>query len=447
MVEIPKVEEKIKVREELPSVENLQENIANDVVLEKKKEAILEEEKPTITNEDIIEKEVELGNTKISSNTRELDFDITSALKEATQSLDSTKKIEIQATQTIPVTREIVSQETQTVDLSKELKKESEETDNHKFDTSEVNSEELKEKIDNDTIEDTVPSVEAVENITSKILELKMNNIDNTQMIDTAKVREAMNDVNEVTPEFANMYKKTFGVDANIIRKEREIEEKEREKINVSNEFVNAENDSLFEKEEVIPTRVNYNLIGTAFNTNIIIELNNEMYIIDQNAALERLTYEAVKENYFNVERKDSQNLLLPDIITVTYREMSIARENVELFYNAGFAFEEFGDNTLKLVAVPSICEDLNTKQLFINVLNEIDRVALDEKEEKEEKFIVAVAKNATTRIKRALDEREIDELLQRLLVLENPFDTEHGSITAIKMSRADIEKKFSRRK
>ena len=400
---------------------------------------------PMVTNEDIIEKEVELGNTKISSNTRELDFDITSALKEATQTLDTTKKIEIQDTQIIPTTKETVSQETQTVDLSKELKQE--EKEDNKFDTAEVNIEEATSKKEDDTIEDTVPSIEAVENITSKILELKMNNMDNTQMIDTSRVREAMNDTSEITPEFANMYKKTFGVDANIIRKEREIEEKEREKINVSKDFINAENDNLFENEEVIPARVNYNLIGTAFDTNIIIELNNEMYIIDQNAAFERLTYEVIKDNYFNPERRDSQNLLLPDIVTVTYREMSIARENIELFNNAGFMFEEFGENTLKLTAVPSLCEDLNTKQLFINVLNEIDRVALDEKKEKEEKFIVAVAKNATTRINRALDEREIDELLQRLLVLENPFDTEHGSITAIKMSRADIEKKFSRRK
>lgn len=450
-------------KNETPNVEEIvvapKVQIIEQSVLEKSDMPIQEEvnfegtaveaklETPAVTNEDIIEKEVELGNTKISSNTRELDFDITSALKEATQALDSTKKIEIQDTQIIPSTRETVSQETQTVDLSKELKQGSKENEDNKFDTTEVNTEEVATKNEDDTIEDTVPSVEAVENITSKILELKMNNIDNTQMIDTAKVREALNDVTEITPEFANMYKKTFGVDANIIRKEREIEEKEREKINVAKDFVNAENDNLFENEEVIPARVNYNLIGIAFDTNIIIELNNEMYIIDQNAAFERLTYEAIKENYFNQEIKDSQNLLLPDIVTVTYREMSIARENVELFNNAGFMFEEFGENTLKLTAVPSLCEDLNTKQLFINVLNEIDRVALNEKEEKEEKFIVAVAKNATTRINRALDEREIDELLQRLLTLENPFDTEHGSITAIKMSRADIEKKFSRRK
>jgi len=454
-----KVSEEAKKQEEVKEPEEAKEVIEEVAKPEEiKKSEKIEEQEKIIKAENAVEpatvieenepeekKEITIGNTKISSNTREIDFDITDALKSATQIIDSTKKIQIQETQVIPSTKsEPVAQETQVVNLN-EIKTDVEEPNQSDEETVSQETTEVGKIQEN--IEATVPSVEAVENITSRILEMKMNNMDNTQIIDTSKVREAMNETEEITPEFANMYKKTFGVDANIIRKERENEEKEREKINVSNEFVNAENDNLFENEEVIPARVDYKLIGTAFNTNIIIELNNEMYIIDQNSALERLNYEIIKRIYYNEDSKDSQNLLLPDIITVTYREMSLARENVELFANAGFAFEEFGENTLKLTAVPSICEELNTKQIFINVLNEIDRVALDEKEEKEEKFIVAVAKNATTKIKRALDEREIDELLQRLLTLENPFDTAHGTITAIKMSRADIEKKFSRRK
>lgn len=429
-----KVESNYEKQEEIKEPEEIKQT---EKVIEP--EAVIEENEPEE------KKEITIGNTKISSNTREIDFDITDALKSATQIIDSTKKIQIQETQVIPPTKaEPVAQETQVVNLN-EIKTDVEVSNQNSEETVPQETTAVSEKEEN--IEATVPSVEAVENITSRILEMKMNNIDNTQIIDTSKVREAMNETEEITPEFANMYKKTFGVDANIIRKERENEEKEREKINVSNEFVSAENDNLFENEDVIPARVDYKLIGTAFNTNIIIELNNEIYIIDQNSALERLNYEIIKRNYYNKDSKDSQNLLLPDIITVTYREMSLARENVELFENAGFEFEEFGENTLKLTAVPSICEELNTKQIFVNVLNEIDRVALDEKEEKEEKFIVAVAKNATTKIKRSLDEREIDDLLQRLLTLENPFDTAHGTITAIKMSRADIEKKFSRRK
>lgn len=444
--------------EKIANLESAKKELVEDIVKD-----VVEEIKP-VANEDIIDKEAKLGDTKISSNTRALDFNLNESVKEETRAIDTTKKIEIDETQSIPVTKPaVVPQETQVVDLSSELKVEKEEPE---VKTEEENKEdEVKEetapveninKVVGETTEEgkdekeetpSVPTEEEIAKITSQIVELKINNPQNTQMIDTVKVREALEETKEITPEFADMYKKTFGVDANVIRKEREIEEKEKEKINVSKEFVNAENSTLFENTENAPRRVNYKFIGTAFNTNIIIELNNEMYIIDHNSALFRLTYETVKEIYYNEENKDSQTLLLPDIITVSFREMSLARENLELFLKAGFDFEEFGENTIRLTAVPTFCEDLNTKQLFLNILNEIDRVLLNEKEEKEEKFIVAVAKFATVKIRRALEPREIDELLQKLLTLENPFEVIDGTVTAIKMSRADIEKKFSRRK
>lgn len=446
---INQVEEfKIEIKPPEGFKEELVEEIVNEVV---------EEIKP-VGNEDIIDKETKIGDTKISSNTRTLDFNISEAVKEETRAIDTTRKIKIDETQAIPVTKPVVAQETQTVDINSELKsetkteeKEEVEETSEKDETAPVENinevaAEVSEK-EEPAQENKEPSAQDIEKITSQIVELKINNPENTQMIDTVSVREAIKEANEVTPEFADMYKKTFGVDANVIRKEREIEEKEKEKINVSNEFVNAENSTIFENEEVVAPRVNYKLIGTAFNTNIIIELNNEMYIIDHNSALFRLAYEAVKEIYYAEGNKDSQTLLLPDIITVSFREMSLARENIGLFLKAGFDFEEFGENTIRLTAVPTFCEDLNTKQLFINVLNEVDRVLLNEKEEKEEMFITAVAKFATVKIKRPLELREIDELLQKLLVLDNPFEVIDGNVVAIKMSRADIEKKFSRRK
>ena len=434
---------------EIKPPEGFKEGPVEEIVNE-----VVEEIKP-VANEDIIDKETKLGDTKISSNTRTLDFNISEAVKEETRAIDTTKKIEIDETQAIPAIKPVVAEETQAVDISRELKAE------NKIEEKEVVEEAL-EKGDtasaeniNEVVSENSEKVEEnkestaqdIEKLTSQIVELKINNPENTQMIDTVSVREAIKEANEVTPEFADMYKKTFGVDANVIRKEREIEEKEKEKFNVSNDFVNAENSTIFEDADVVTPHVNYKLIGTAFNTNIIIELNNEMYIIDHNAALFRLTYETVKEIYYNEENKDSQTLLLPDIITVSFREMSLARENIELFLKAGFDYEEFGENTIRLTAVPTFCEDLNTKQLFVNILNEIDRVLLNEKEEKEEMFITAIAKFATVKIKRPLELREIDELLQKLLTLENPFEVIDGTVTAIKMSRADIEKKFSRRK
>ena len=92
------------------------------------------------------------------------------------------------------------------------------------------------------------------------------------------------------------------------------------------------------------------------------------------------------------------------------------------------------------------MCEKLNTKQLFLEILDEIDTVAVTAKKEKEEKFIATVACKSAVKANKKLDEREVDSLMQKLLSLENPFTCPHGRPTAIKMTRYDLEKKFSRR-
>lgn len=420
------------------------------------------EEKLMVANEDIADKEVKIGDTLVSSNTRELDFDVMEALKDKTLIMDSVTKIEKQETTVIPSVRPTpVSAETQIIETVNNLSKDvvpnvpegiekivEDEIVSSDMDTKEINEEaEIQEtKNEDETLESTVPSLDAVERITSKILEMKMNTLDHTQMIDTSKVREAMLDSQKITPEFANMYKKTFGLDANEIRKERELEEQERQKINVSGEFEKAENDSLFEKEPETTARINYKFVGIAFENYIIIEYKNEMYIIDEMSARERINLEKVKYIYYSNE-KNSTSLLLPDIVTCSVREMSIARENVELFNKAGFEFEEFGENTLKLTAVPEMCEELNTKTLFLNILNEIGNVAVNDIEEKEKKFIRAIAVNSTIKPKLRLDEKEVDSLVQELLSLDEPFSAPQGRSTAVKIARGDIEKKFARRK
>lgn len=430
--EIPKVNvtEQIVLSEDKEQFDKKE----NDVKAEDTSENELKE-KLMIANEDIAEKEIQIGDTLVSSNTRELDVNVNEALKDSTIIMDSVEQIKNQETTVIPNLKETELEETQII--------------------KNINEEILKDEeigTDVETIEDKqevseakVPSLDSVEKITSKILEMKMNTLDSTQMIDTAKVREAMAESQKITPEFADMYKKTFGVDANEIRKEKQLEKLEREKINVSNEFESAENDSLFEKQEV-KEKINYKFVGIAFKNYIIIEYKNEMYIIEENSARERINLERVKYNYYSTE-KDSTSLLLPDIVTCTFKEMSIARENIELFRNAGFDFEEFGENTIKLTCVPSMCEEFNTKTLFLNILNEIGDIAVNDIQEKEKKFIRAVAINSIEEQKVPMTEEEIDDLIQDLLSLEDPFSAEQGRPTAIKMSRADIEKKFARRK
>ena len=90
---------------------------------------------------------------------------------------------------------------------------------------------------------------------------------------------------------------------------------------------------------------------------------------------------------------------------------------------------------------------DLETKELFLDILDEIDTVARTARQEVEERFIATVACKAAVKANMSLSNEEIDNLIGEMLKLPNPFTCPHGRPTAIKMSKYEIEKKFSRRK
>lgn len=241
---------------------------------------------------------------------------------------------------------------------------------------------------------------------------------------------------------FDEMYQKLFGT-LPVKEEEKKIEKDEKEENNAVDIVKN--NVSMFED---IPEckKQPYKFIGIVFNTYIIIEMDKEMYIIDQHAAHERILYEKVKKNYNSESAKDSQMLLLPDIITLTHKEMDIAKENMDMFRKAGFDLDEFGENTIRLTGVPTICVNLDNKDLFLETLDEINTVARTAKQEKEEKFIATVACKAAVKANMVLSVDEVHSLVDKMLELPNPFSCPHGRPTAIKMSKYDIERKFARK-
>ncbi len=288
-------------------------------------------------------------------------------------------------------------------------------------------------------IQESTTSEQTVDN-TNEIIE----NIENPEIKQEFKeIKEKMQQLNDnpqvVTDDFNEMYAKLFGR-LPIQDNEENIEKKEEKDIDILKDNV-----SVFEGIEEYQKPA-YKFIGIVFKTYIIIEIGQEMYILDQHAAHERIMYEKVKENYYSDSSKDSQMLLLPDVITLTHKEMDIAKENMEMFRKAGFTLEEFGENTIKLTGVPTVCIDLDTKELFLETLDEINTVARTAKQEKEEKFIATVACKAAVKANMALDTKEVESLMDKLLSLPNPFTCPHGRPTAIKMTKYDIERKFARK-
>lgn len=295
-----------------------------------------------------------------------------------------------------------------------------------------VNEQEIKQEIETN-------------NETSTTIEEKAEetNIENAQVNEVEQKEN--NEILEPKEEsFEEMYKRLFG--RNIDEAKKEYEEKlaeEEEKYPISP--ITGNEISMFEKEGV-DKNPPYKFIGIAFKTYIILTIEDELYILDQHAAHERIMYEKVKANYYNETEKDSQLMLLPDIINLSTREMGIFRDNKEMFNKAGFAVDEFGDNTVKLTGVPEFCLDFDTKELFLETLDEINTVARTAKQELENKFLATVACKAAVKAHMALTKEEVDSLMSELLKLPNPFTCPHGRPTVIKMSKTDIEKKFSRR-
>ena len=298
---------------------------------------------------------------------------------------------------------------------------------------------------------------EFIENYSTNTLEeiFAQKNVGQTQeiKIPTEEQKEKMDNIIEKQKELENpiaeeptsknfdeMYVKTFGK-----LPETQIAEQNSNKID-NKTLKQVENISVFEEKESYNNIPNYKFIGALFSTYIVIEIKDEVYIIDQHAAHERVMYEKVKKNFYSNMEKDSQIMLLPDIIELSHKEKSIVKENTELFKKAGFIIEEFGDNTIRLIGVPSLCMDLDTKELFLEILDEIDTVAITAKQEKEDKFISTIACKAAVKANMKLTKEEVDTLMRQLLVLPNPFTCPHGRPTAIKMTRYDIERKFNRK-
>ena len=248
--------------------------------------------------------------------------------------------------------------------------------------------------------------------------------------------------INDKDISFEEKYKKLFGRDIQTAKQEYQ-NQKKNEDVNLKP--IEGEKVSLFESKDDDVKKPHYNYVGIAFKTYIIFTINDEMYMMDQHAAHERIMFEKVKANYYNDVDKDSQLMLLPDIITLSNKEMGIFRDNKELFNKAGFTVDEFGDNTVKLTGVPEFCLDFDTRSLFLDTLDEMDTVARTAKQELEYKFLATVACKAAVKAHMALSKEEVDSLFEQLYKLPNPFSCPHGRPTVIKMTKTDIEKKFSR--
>ena len=222
----------------------------------------------------------------------------------------------------------------------------------------------------------------------------------------------------------------------------REVEYVGKEGILEIKDIVDSVNE---EEKKEYETKINYKYVGALFDTYILIEIEEKLYIIDQHAAHERLLYEQIKEMYYS-KSKETQMLLIPSLVELKHNEQELVIRNKELFEETGFELEEFGDNMIKISGVPNIGYDMDYVELFKDTLDELRMESKTTKEEREERFLATIACKAAVKGNMKLTATEHVALIDKMVKLDRPFTCPHGRPTAYEISKYEIERRFARK-
>jgi DNA mismatch repair protein MutL len=184
--------------------------------------------------------------------------------------------------------------------------------------------------------------------------------------------------------------------------------------------------------------------IGQVFGVYILSQSNNELYVIDQHAAAERVRF----EKYLADWRKNKvpvQELLFPVTIELPPSQMGIVKENKKLLNQTGWELEEFGTNTFRVTGVPAI---LGTNFEAKTGLGQIIESLIEEKnlpsQEKIEKIIRAACR-ASVKAGDTVSNEEAKRLVADLFRCKAPFTCPHGRPTIFKISSLELKKYFGR--
>lgn len=190
--------------------------------------------------------------------------------------------------------------------------------------------------------------------------------------------------------------------------------------------------------EQGIADAVKY--IGYIFDTYIIAQKGEEIYLIDKHAAHERILFEQLKDK----QQLEIQELLVPKNITLTKEEYSAIVENTQLVAELGFDIEDFGNGNVVVRSLPAILSGEDIDLLVGEIASSITqggRANVD----KIDDIYHSVACKAAIKGGIHTGEYELEQLSHRILEDKDIMYCPHGRPVAFKITKRELEKYFGR--
>lgn len=190
--------------------------------------------------------------------------------------------------------------------------------------------------------------------------------------------------------------------------------------------------------------REKHRMIGQLFATYWLVEYHDQLFIIDQHAAHEKILFEqtmrALKTREFG-----TQMLNPPIILTLSAAEEVLLKRYLTYFLKIGFEIEPFGGMEYAVRGVPANLFSIAKKELLLEMLDGLSDDGVMKEPDSIYEHVASISCKAAVKGNHVMSEREANALIDQLLTMENPYACPHGRPTIISMSRYELEKKFKR--
>ena len=193
-----------------------------------------------------------------------------------------------------------------------------------------------------------------------------------------------------------------------------------------------------------VQARPDRKILGQLFKTYWLIEYEDQLFIMDQHAAHEKVNYERLMKN-FKEKEIYSQRLEPSMVVTVSMTEAEALTRYKDAFAGLGFTIESFGGNEYCIREVPANLYGIGERDLFMELLDAVSQENGTLDTEVIASKIATMACKMSIKGNQRVSLMEVEHLLDELMKLENPYQCPHGRPTIIKMSKYEIDKKFKR--
>lgn len=207
-------------------------------------------------------------------------------------------------------------------------------------------------------------------------------------------------------------------------------------------EILDSEKKDEIEKKEAGFSLKYYKVVGVVFDTYIVLQKGESMYLMDQHAAHERVLFERYM-NAFHKREVHIQMLLDPIVLELSSVDMLQVEKNLDIFRNFGFEVEIFGMNNILIRGVPNLFGTPQSEKFILELIDNIDKIS-NNYDLKDDRFAIMACKSAIKANDR-IQNIEIESLFRQLEKCENPYTCPHGRPTMVEISKVEIEKMFKR--